>query len=244
MLDRLQSAAPSPQRWHELREKPSRPEFVEHQFKHYIRAYGWRALLIATNGVQAFIDSARDPKVAMSGLRSQYGVGLRLHRLWWGPPDGIIALHLAWSATSGRLDATVHGLVESARDHEITLTPDHVARARACDLIERVDLEVEHLRCTGQMSELDQDFTTERQRQPLLQYDRFLRKLKTRLLYAIVRECKDPVAQPVVVLTEPATLAFPPSLQGEKHHDEAVLWEEPALEFPKWLRRSNAGRPQ
>ncbi len=199
MLDRLQSAAPSPQPWHELREKPSRPEFVEHQFKHYIRAYGWRALLVATNGTQAFIDSARDPKVAMAGLRSLYGPGLRLHRLWWGPPDGIIALHLTWSATSGRLDATVHGLVESARDHEITLTPDHVARARACDLIERVDLEVEHL---------------------------------------------DPVAQPIAALTEPATLAFPASLQGEKHHDEAVLWEEPAVELPKWLRRSNARRPQ
>lgn len=250
MLDRLQSSAPSPQRWHELREKVYRGEFIGHQFKHYIRAYGWRALLVATNGEQAFIGSARNPKVATEGLRFQYGFALRLHRLWWGPPDGIIALHLVWSATSGRLDATIHGLIESARDHEITLTPDHVARARACDLIERVDLEVEHLHCTGQMHELNQAFTTACQRQPSLQYDKFLRKLKTRLLYAIVRECKDreeckdQVAPPTMALTQPGALAFQASSPGERHHDAAVLWEEPAAELPKWLRRSNARRPQ
>jgi hypothetical protein len=188
MSRRLQSSTPDLRHWHEPRKNTHRPEFINRHFRHYIRAYGLRALLVARDGERAFISSSRDPNVAMKGLRIQYGFGLAPHRIWWGQPDGIIAVHLTWSATSQQLDATVLGLVEWARDRNIALTPDHVVRARARDLIERISLEVDHLYRTGQMRELKQAFATERRRQPSLQYDTFLEKLKILLLYGLVKE--------------------------------------------------------
>ncbi len=121
----------------------------------------------------------------MKGLRFQYGPGLELCRTWWGLPEDIIALHLAWSAMAQRLDATIEGLLASARRQMIALTPDHVLRARAYDLIECVSLEFEHIH-RGQMRELHQAFMAERQRRPSLQYDEFARRFKIRLLYAVV----------------------------------------------------------
>jgi hypothetical protein len=147
-----------------------------------------RALLVTTDGKSAFVRSARDPEIAANSLRIQYGSGLELSRVWWGSPEEIIALQLAWSAASQRLDATVRGLLASAQDHEITLVPDHVVRSRAYDFIERVNLEFEHLCRSGRMRELNQAFMAARRRRPSLRYDEFAQKFKLRLLYAIVKE--------------------------------------------------------
>jgi len=106
-------------------------------------------------------------------------------RVWWGREYGIIALQLACSAISQRLDATIQALLETARIQEIALTPDHIVRARAYDLIEHVDLEFEHLRGNGTMRALDQAFMAERRRRPSLRHEEFARRLKIRMLYAI-----------------------------------------------------------
>ena len=184
----LQYEATRARRRHEPCEKLHRREFVDHQIKHYIRACGMRALVVATDGKGAFVRSARDPDIVTNALRMQYGSGLALARVWWGCPEEMTALQLAWSATSQRVDATIRGLLAAALNHEIMLVPDHVVRSRACDFIERVNLEFEHLcRSTG-MRELTQAFMAARRRRPSLQYGEFARKVRLRLLYAIAKE--------------------------------------------------------
>ena len=154
----------------------------------YKRQYKLRALLVITDGKRAFVHSARDPEIVVNGLRTQYGSELELCRIWWGAPEEIIALQLAWSASSQRLDATVRGLLASAQNNEIRLVPDHVVRSRVHDFVERVNLEFERLCRNGQMHELNQAFMVARQRRRSLRYDEFAQKLKLRLLYAIVKE--------------------------------------------------------
>jgi hypothetical protein len=188
MSGRSQYRATNWQRWHEPCEKLHQREFIDRQIKHYIRAYGLRALLIVTDGKRAFVRSARDPEIVVNGLRIQHGSALELCRVWWGSPEEIIALQLAWSATSQRLDATVRGLVALAQTYEIRLVPDHVVRSRAYDFVERVNLEFEHLRRNSRMRELNRAFMAARRCRPSLRYDEFAQKFKLRLLYAIVKE--------------------------------------------------------
>jgi hypothetical protein len=188
MLGGLQYQATRARRRHEPCEKFHRREFIDHQIKHYIRACGMRALVVVTDGKGAFVRSARYPENVANALRIEYGSGLALARVWWGSPEEITALQLAWSATSQRLDATIRGLLAAALNHEITLVPDHVVRSRACDFIERVNLEFEHLCRSGGMRELTQAFMAARRRRPSLQFDEFKRKFKLRILYAIAKE--------------------------------------------------------
>jgi hypothetical protein len=176
------------QRWPGPCEKLHRLEFIDHQIKHCIRAYGMRALLVAADEARVFVRSARDPAIVLNRLRIQYGSGLQLRRVWWGPPEEITALHLAWSATSQRLDATIRGLLASAQNHEITLVPDHVVRARAYDLVERVNLEFEYLCRSGKMHGCTQVLMVACQHQPSPRHDEFAQKFKLRLLYAVIKE--------------------------------------------------------
>ena len=185
MLARLQIDATSVVRRCEPSAKSHPPGVIDHQIRHCMRAYGLRALLVATDGALAFVGSASDPRIALNGLRCRYGGGLAPRRVWWGREYGIIALQLACSAISQRLDATIQALLETARIQEIALTPDHIVRARAYDLIEHVDLEFEHLRGNGTMRALDQAFMAERRRRPSLRHEEFARRLKIRMLYAI-----------------------------------------------------------
>jgi hypothetical protein len=187
MSGRSQDNAMHANRRHAPSEQSRPPGVIDHQIRHCIRAFGLRALLVATDGAHAFVGSARNPKVAMNGLRSRYGDRLAPRRVWWGLPDGIIALHLACSATARRHDATIHALLDLAREQDIALTSDHIVRARAYDLIECVNLEFARLRRNDPMRVLDQAFTVERRRRPSLQYEEFVQRFKIRMLYAIAQ---------------------------------------------------------
>jgi hypothetical protein len=187
MSGRLHNNATNADRRHEPSAQNHPPGIIDLQVKHCIRAFGLRALLVATDAEHAFVGSARDPKIALIGLRGRYGAGLALRRLWWGPRDDIIALHLACSATARGLEATIQALLESAREQGIALTPDHIVRARAYDLVECVNLEFADLRRHGPLRELDQAFLAERRRRPSLRYREFAQRLKIRMLYAIAK---------------------------------------------------------
>jgi hypothetical protein len=190
MSGRSQCKATSRQRPHEPCGNLHRRQVIDHQIKHYIRACGLRALLVVTDAdrKRSFVRSARNPEIVINSLRIQYGSTLELCRVWWGAPEEIIALELAWSAASQRLDATVRGLLATARNHEIRLVPDHVVISRAYDCLDRVNLEFEDLRRNGQMFELNQAFIAASRRRPSLRYDEFAQRVKIRLLYAIVKE--------------------------------------------------------